>query len=129
MRCALQWCFLIACRVGSDTGMWAYVAVLALTAAAVLGDYFLKLASAEEDALWNRWFLLGLTVLSATTFGWVFIMRHMKLAAIGIVYSITMILLLALVGVLCFEERLNIAEVAGLALAIAALVLLVRFGE
>lgn len=109
--------------------MWAYVAVFGLTAAAVLGDYFLKLASAEEDAIWNRWFLLGLSVLSATTFGWVFIMRHMKLAAIGVVYSITMLLLLALVGVLCFEERLNVAELTGIALAIAALVLLVRFGE
>lgn len=115
--------------MGSDTGIWAYVGVLALTAAAVLGDYFLKLASAEEDAIWNRWFFFGLTVLSGTTFGWVFIMRHMKLAAIGIVYSITMILLLALVGVVCFEERLNLAELAGMALAIAALVLLVRFGE
>ena len=74
-------------------------------------------------------FVLGFIFLSGTTFGWVFIMRHMKLAAIGIAYSITMILLLALVGMLFFDERLNISELIGLALAIAALLLLIRFGE
>ena len=54
-------------------------------------------------------------------------MRHLKLATIGVVYSISMILLLTGVGVVFFREPLNAYEIAGLALAIGALVLLMRF--
>jgi multidrug transporter EmrE-like cation transporter len=54
-------------------------------------------------------------------------MRHLKLATIGVVYSVSMILLLTGVGVFFFRESLSAYEVAGLALAIASLVLLVRF--
>jgi multidrug transporter EmrE-like cation transporter len=41
---------------------------------------------------------------------------------------VSMILLLTSVGVLFFRESLNAYEIAGLAMAIASLILLVRFG-
>jgi multidrug transporter EmrE-like cation transporter len=55
-------------------------------------------------------------------------MRHLKLATIGVVYSVCMILLLTGMGVVFFGESLNRYEVAGIVLAIAAVLLLSRFG-
>jgi drug/metabolite transporter (DMT)-like permease len=54
-------------------------------------------------------------------------MRYLKLATISIVYSISMVLLLTVVGVVLFGESLNHYELAGIVLAVASLVLLVRF--
>jgi small multidrug resistance pump len=66
---------------------------------------------------------------STTAFAWVFVMRHLKLAAIGVIYSVCMILLLTGMGVLFFNEKLNRYEVIGIALAVGSVVLLSRFGS
>ena len=75
----------------------------------------------------NRWFYVGFVVYASTAFGWVFVMRHMKLAAVGVVYSISMIVLLTAMGSISFGEALGAREVVGLILAIASLYLLMRF--
>ena len=54
-------------------------------------------------------------------------MRHLKLATIGVVYSVSMILLLTAIGVVLFREPLSGYEVAGLVMAVGSLVLLMRF--
>jgi drug/metabolite transporter (DMT)-like permease len=54
-------------------------------------------------------------------------MRHMKLATISVLYSVSMILLLTTIGVVVFRESLNHFEMAGIVLAVASLVLLIRF--
>ena len=105
----------------------AIVVTIGFSVVGVVGDYLLKIASAQRDPLRSRWFYLGFVVYASTAFGWVFVMRHLKLATIGVVYSISMILMLAGIGVVAFRESLNAAEVAGLALAVASLILLTRF--
>jgi len=107
---------------------WLAVAItIGFSVVGVLGDYLLKLASAHKNPLRAGWFYVGFAVYASTAFGWVFVMRHLKLATIGVVYSISMILLLTGIGVVFFREPLSAPEVVGLLLAIAALVLLVRF--
>ncbi len=93
----------------------------------VLGDYFLKLASADESSLRTRSFLIGFAVYASTAFGWVFVMKYLKLATISVVYSISMVLMLTAVGVVLFQESLSYSEIAGLIMAIGSLILLVRF--
>jgi drug/metabolite transporter (DMT)-like permease len=93
----------------------------------VLGDYFLKLASEQPSALRTVWFYIGFALYASTAFGWVFVMKHLKLATIGVVYSVAMILLLTSIGAIFFHESLNYYEIAGLLMAIASLVLLMRF--
>jgi multidrug transporter EmrE-like cation transporter len=105
----------------------AVVVTIGFSILGVAGDYFLKLASASDRPLKSRWFYIGFAVYSSTAFGWVYVMRHLKLATIGVVYSVSMIVLLTLIGVTVFRESLGYAEIAGLILAIASLVLLVRF--
>jgi multidrug transporter EmrE-like cation transporter len=93
----------------------------------VVGDYLLKLASEQRAPLKSGWFYVGFAVYASTAFGWVYVMRHLKLATIGAVYSVSMILLLTGVGVVVFRQPLCAHEVAGLAMAIGSLVLLMRF--
>jgi multidrug transporter EmrE-like cation transporter len=105
----------------------AVLLTIAFSLIGVLGDYFLKLASARELPLRTGWFYLGFALYASTAFGWVFVMKHLKLGTISVLYSVSMILLLTTVGVVMFRETLNYFEVAGIVLAIAALVLLMRF--
>ncbi len=105
----------------------AVVLTIGFSLVGVLGDYLLKLASARKEPLRSGWFYVGFAVYASTAFGWVFVMRYLKLATIGVVYSISMIVLLTGVGAVAFRETLNAYEVAGLILAVASLILLVRF--
>jgi small multidrug resistance pump len=105
----------------------AVVVTVAFSVIGVLGDYFLKLASTRQQPLRTGWFYLGFALYASTAFGWVFVMRHLKLATISVLYSVSMVLLLTAVGVMFFRESLNYFELAGIVLAVASLALLVRF--
>jgi small multidrug resistance pump len=100
---------------------------VAFSAVGVVGDYFLKLASGADNPLQSRWFYVGFVIYASTAFGWVFVMRYLKLGTIGVVYSVSMVLLLTLVGTKWFGESLNYYEAAGIALAVVSLILLGRF--
>ena len=54
-------------------------------------------------------------------------MRHLKLATIGVLYSVSMVLLLTAVGLVLFGESLNYYELVGIVFALVSLVLLMRF--
>jgi len=110
-----------------DSKTLAVLVTVGFSLLGVLGDYFLKLASAQERSLSTASFFIGFAVYASTAFGWVFVMKHLKLATISVVYSVSMIVLLTTVGIVGFRESLSLYEVAGLLMAIASLVLLVRF--
>jgi drug/metabolite transporter (DMT)-like permease len=93
----------------------------------VLGDYFLKLASGREQPLRTSWFYLGFALYASTAFGWVFVMKYLKLATISVLYSVSLVLLLTAIGLVLFRESLNYFEVIGIVLAVTSLVLLIRF--
>lgn len=111
-----------------DKTSLAYLVAAVMSGVGIIGDYFLKRASGEENPLTTKTFLVGLVLYGSTAFAWVFVMRHLKLATIGVIYSVCMILMLTGMGVLFFEESLNRYEVAGIVLAIASILLLTRFG-
>jgi small multidrug resistance pump len=110
-----------------DKTTLAVLVTVAFSIVGVTGDYFLKLASAESETLRSKWFYIGFAVYASTAFGWVFVMKYLKLSTIGVVYSISMVLLLTGIGVFRFRESLNGYEIAGLVMAVASLVLLTRF--
>ena len=105
----------------------AVLVTIGFSVVGVIGDYFLKLASQHHTPMRSGWFYVGFAVYASTAFGWVYVMRHMKLAAVGVVYSITMIVLLTALGSIGFGESLAAREVIGVILAIASLYLLIRF--
>ena len=105
----------------------AVLVTIAFSVIGVLGDYFLKLASAREQTLRSTSFYLGFALYASTAFGWVFVMKHLKLATISVLYSVSLVLLLTAMGVVLFRESLNYLEVIGIVLAVVSLVLLMRF--
>jgi small multidrug resistance pump len=110
-----------------DKTALAILVTIGFSIVGVTGDYFLKLAADSESSLKTKWFYIGFAVYASTAFGWVFVMKHLKLATIGVVYSVSMIVLLTSIGVLFFHEKLNYYEMTGPAMAIGSLVLLSRF--
>jgi small multidrug resistance pump len=110
-----------------DQKTLAIVVTIGFSLVGIVGDYFLKLASASENSLKTKWFYIGFVLYASTAFGWVFVMKQLKLATIGVVYSISMVVLLTAIGVIFFQESLNYYEIAGLILAVVSLILLVRF--
>jgi multidrug transporter EmrE-like cation transporter len=105
----------------------AILVTIGFSAVGVIGDYFLKLASQHVTPLRSVPFYVGFVVYASTAFGWVFVMKHLKLSTVGVVYSVSMIVLLTAVGWVWFGESLGPREVVGLILAIASLYLLMRF--
>ena len=105
----------------------AVLITIAFSVIGVLGDYFLKLASAREQSLRTIWFYIGFALYASTAFGWVFVMNHLKLGTISVLYSVSLVLLLTAIGVVMFRESLNYFEVIGIVLAVVSLVLLMRF--
>jgi len=110
-----------------DKSSLAVLVTIGFSVVGVVGDYFLKLASENENSMKTKWFYIGFVLYASTAFGWVFVMKYLKLATISVLYSVSMILLLTAIGVVFFRETLNYYEIAGLILAIASLILLMRF--
>lgn len=102
--------------------------VIIIAVVTVVGDYFIKLASMESRQLANRWFGVGCVMYLLSTVGWVFVMPHMKLAVIGVIYSLSVVILMALLGVCVFGESISGQEVAGLILGASAILLLGKIG-
>ena len=105
----------------------AVFVTFAFSVIGVLGDYFLKLASAREQPLRTGWFYLGFALYASTAFGWVFVMSRLRLATISVLYSVSLVLLLTAIGVVLFRESLNYFEMIGIVLAVVSLVLLMRY--
>jgi small multidrug resistance pump len=69
----------------------AVIVTIAFSLLGVLGDYFLKVASADERWLRNPAFHVGFVVYASTAFGWLFVMKHLKLGTIAVLYSMTIV--------------------------------------
>lgn len=105
----------------------AILATIGLAAVGVAADYLLKRASLREQPLGSMWFVSGILLYGSAAFGWVYVMRHLSFATIGVVYAASMVLLLALVGVIVLGESLRWQEAIGILLALSSIVLLARF--
>jgi drug/metabolite transporter (DMT)-like permease len=107
-----------------------FIAILVgigLSIITVLGDSFVKSASLQSQ--FSGWKLLvaGALIYGLTAFGWFFVMRDLKLATAGVLYSLSTVIFLTIVSLVYFKEDINAMETAGIALAIISLILLARF--
>ena len=91
-----------------------------VTAATLLGDYFLKMATAKPAGLLSGWFVGGAFIYGILAFGWFFLMKSNSLATIGVMFSASTILLLAGLGHFVFKEQFGLREIIGVSLAVLA---------
>jgi small multidrug resistance pump len=104
----------------------AIIVTVVLALSVAVSDYFLKVASSSATPFLNRNFLIALVMTILCTFAWVLVMPHLKLAYIGVIYSLTVVLSLAIVGTFFFNGSLKPLEWVGVGLAITSLLLLYR---
>jgi drug/metabolite transporter (DMT)-like permease len=71
----------------------------------------------------SQWLILGVVLSCIFAIGWVYLMRVMKLATAGVIYGVTSAVLLCLIGVVFFGEKLSPVEVAGVVTATLAIIL------
>ena len=95
--------------------------------AAILADYFIKLASTRDASLTTWSFALGAALYVVSAGGWLFAMKVMSLAQVGVVYSVVTILALAAMGVVFFGETLTWRDGLGIALALLSVAFMGRF--
>mgnify|MGYP001612833759 CR=1 FL=1 len=98
-----------------------------LAVVGVAGDFFIKLAGHGPKFIEIKWFIIGLLIYASTAFGWFYVMKHIKLSSLGVIYSLTTVLFLVAIGVFYFHEKLNIYEIIGIITAIVSVILLSRF--
>jgi small multidrug resistance pump len=106
----------------------AILIIIFVTGVSVIGDYFIKLSGNGSKYINYSLFLIGMVIYASTAFGWFYIMKHTKLSILGIIFGLSNIIFLALVGLVFFKERLNMYDVVGLILGISSIILLARFG-
>ncbi|MEM8570470.1 MAG: transporter [Pseudomonadota bacterium] len=108
--------------------MKSAILLVIVTAFTLCGDYLIKLASERTNGMHSTMFLLGAVFYGLPAFGWFFLMRSHSLAAIGVLYSASTMLLLAALGVFAFNESFGLREGLGLSLAIAAVLVMSQSG-
>jgi small multidrug resistance pump len=110
----------------SRSAAFAVAVTLGLCAVSVVGDFFLKRASdrAIPFSSWSFW--VGFALYSSTAFGWIFVMRRLRFASLGVTYSLATILLLTAVGTLFLGETIRRQDVLGILFAVVAVGLLAR---
>ena len=92
----------------------------------IAGDYVIKVAADEGRPVWSGFVIAGCLIYGASAIFWFYAMRHVTLAQAGVAYSMLTLLALCAMGVMWFNEELAIREYAGIACALAAMVLMVR---
>ncbi|MEM0988043.1 MAG: transporter [Pseudomonadota bacterium] len=103
----------------------AIIIVFVFSALTVLADVLIKKAS-DQNQLWSPYFIAGALIYGTSAFGWFYALRVLNLATLGGIYSLATVVMIALAGVLIFKEKLQVVEIAVLAMALLSIVMLWR---
>ena len=104
--------------------MKQFFILLAVTIATLVGDYFIKTAGQRPGGLLSREFVAGMILYSLPAIGWFFLMRSHSLAVIGVLYSVSTLILLATLGAFVFKEAFGLREAIGVSLALLSVVIM-----
>lgn len=102
--------------------------IIGMSALGVLGDFFLKIAGNGSRFMHLGWFTAGIVTYALTAFGWFYAFKHINMSSLGAIYGASSVVLLTLLGVFYFHEKLTGWESVGIAFGILSIVILARFG-
>lgn len=105
----------------------AFLIGIILSAITVFADALIKQASLQTAFSGWKMLIIGAIIYGLTAFGWFFLMRKIKLSTLGVLYAVSCVVLLTLVSVFYFKEKINFIEIIGIGLAIVSLIILARF--
>ena len=106
----------------------AFLVGVLMTILTIIGDYFIKKATLQTGIEGWKFLTIAAIVWASSVIGWFFVFKKMKVTSIAILYNVSGILLLTLVGIFIFKEKVSSIEIVGLLMAIGSLIILARFG-
>jgi multidrug transporter EmrE-like cation transporter len=101
------------------------IMAISLSFITVFADYLIKKASLQKN-MWNIWLLFGSIIYAFTAIGWVYVVKNMKLSTLGAIYGISCIILLAIISVYVFNEKISNIEIGAIFLGILSIAILYR---
>lgn len=101
--------------------------IVALSFIETVGDSLIKYSGDDKNKyVLVGWLALGVCIYMMAAIGWFFVMKHVKLGSLGLIYSLSTVTFLMISGVLFFNESYSRTEIIGLALGVLSLILLAR---
>jgi len=105
-----------------------FLVAVGLSAVTVVADSMLKKATIIKPGTEVVILvLLGALIFGLTAFGWFRVLQKIELLNAAVIYTLSYIILIALVSIFYFKERLLAIELLALIMAIASMVILYRF--
>lgn len=92
---------------------WGYAFSFLATLVVIVGDYFIKLATDRGQPISSPPMLLGCFLYALSAYGWYFSMQHISLAQMG---------------AFVFGEKPSAREMARIAFAVLAMLMMARAG-
>ena len=112
-----------------NSSLIALVIIVLLTVITTFADILIKNASIQNAFSGWPMLLIGSLIYGLTGIGWFFAMRKLKLSSLGAIFSISTILLLSLVSIFYFKEKISGIEIVGILMAIVSIGILYRFAS
>ena len=103
----------------------ALLIVFAFSALTVVADILIKKAS-DQNQLWSGFFIAGALIYGFSALGWFYALKSLNLATLGGVYSLSTVVMIALAGVVFFQEKLQPVEIGVLVVAVISIIALWR---
>lgn len=110
-----------------NTVLIAFLVGIGLSAVTVFADVLIKRASLQNAFSSWQLLIIGAIIYATTALGWFFVMRKVKLSSLGALYAVSCVVLLTLVSVFYFKERIAPIEIVGISMAIVSIIILFRF--
>lgn len=110
-----------------NTILTAFIAGILLSLITVIADVLIKHSSLQSSFSGWKLLLIGALIYGLTAFGWFFVLRKIKLSTAGVLYAVSCVLLITLVSIFYFKEKITSSEIIGIIFAIISLILLYRF--
>jgi multidrug transporter EmrE-like cation transporter len=99
-----------------------------LSIVTAIADSLIKKATViKSSTLIYTLIIIGAIIYAFTALGWYKVLQRMELLNAGVIYTLSFIILIALISVFYFKEKLLVVELVGLVLAIISIVIMYRF--
>ena len=108
--------------------LWIVAAgIVFLSLVETVGDSFIKNSGSYPDRYVSTpWLVAGIIMYIMAAVGWFFVMKHVKLGSLGMIYALSSVTFLFIFGMVFFHESYSKTEMIGLGLGFIALCLLAK---
>ncbi len=107
--------------------MFAVFIVEALCVVGVISDYFLKVAGQGQMFIEYRPLIIGIFLQAIAGLGWFIAFKYLTVVQVGVLFGVSNVLLLTLLGVFVFGETIGVREITGIGFAIFSILLMAKF--